>query len=389
MIPNEPATNTHLVRLLDYLETDPTNKTLASEAAQVALSSGQATIALEILDTIAARVEIDGPLSNLAGLAALQTQDFNRATEIFRDLLSHRPESHELRYNLAFSVSRQNEIDKALDLLDETTTRVLPQAALLKVQLLHFMGNFEEAMLTVKAELRHHEDDIALLGIASVLAMDLEDTEFAKFCAEKSIYLHESGEIEGFANPDALTTIGYLSLDDGNINSATTFFDDAIKAQPFAPRAWIGRGLARIAAGDYAIAADEITRGSEMFGDHLGSWIAAGWAHVLNNDLITARVVFERTLTLDGTFSESHGSLGVVEMMEGNLGRAKELASRALRLDRQSFSGALVTSMILSSGGNPDAANKIVERALTSPIDAQGRTLMDAMLRLGTQKQLP
>jgi tetratricopeptide (TPR) repeat protein len=386
VIETPPETNPQLERLLGYLATDPTNKILAGETAGVALSSGQPIIALEILDAVAKLISLDGPLTNLTGLAALQSQDFDRATKTFQGLLDQSPQSHELRYNLAFSTSRQKDIEGALNLLDEATTQALPQAALLKVQLLHFQGHFEDAMESVKAALHHHPDEIALLGIASVLAMDLEDTSFARSCAQRSISLYQDGAIGRSANPDALTTIGYLTLDDGDLTSAVSFFENAIVASPFAPRAWIGKGLTDVMAGHYGVAAINITKGAQMFEDHLGSWIAAGWAHVLNKDLAAARTVFERVLALDGTFSESHGSLGVIEMMEGNLEAAKALASRALRLDRQSFSGALVTSMLLSSGGNAEAANKIIERALTTPMDGQGRTLTDAMMRMGIKR---
>jgi tetratricopeptide (TPR) repeat protein len=375
--------NPRLEQLLGYLATDPANKTLAGEAAGVALSGGQPTVAMEILDAVAKLVPLDGSLTNLTGLAALQSHDYDRATKTFQELLDQQPHSQELRYNLAFSTSRQNDIEAALNLLDEATTQSLPQAALLKVQLLHFQGHFEGAMESVKIALERYPNDVALLGIASVLAMDLEDIPFARTCAQRSISLYQAGTL---GNPDALTTIGYLTLDDGDVTSAVGFFENAIVASPFAPRAWIGKGLTRVMTGDYAVAAKDITKGAQMFKDHLGSWIAAGWAHVLNKDLVAARTIFERTLALDGTFSESHGSLGVIELMEGNLEAAKALAARALRLDRQSFSGALVTSMLLSSGGNSEAANKIMERALTTPMDGQGRTLTDAMIRLGTKR---
>jgi tetratricopeptide (TPR) repeat protein len=386
VIDTPSETNPQLERLLGYLVTDPTNKILAGEAAGMALSSGQPTVALEILDAVKKLIALDGPLINLTGLAALQSQDYERATKTFQGLLDQSPQSHELCYNLAFSTSRQNDIEGALNLLNEATTKSLPQAALLKVQLLHFQGHFDDAMESVKVALERFPNDIALLGIASVLAMDLEDTPFAKSCAQRSISLYQAGTLSGAANPDALTTIGYLTLDDGDVTSAVSFFDNAIIVSPFAPRAWIGKGLSRVMTGDYAVAAKDITKGAQMFGDHLGSWIAAGWAHVLNKDLVAARAVFEQTLALDGTFSEAHGSLGVIEIMEGNLEAAKALASRALRLDRQSFSGALVTSMLLSSSGNAQAANKIIERALTTPMDGQGRTLTDAMMRMGIKR---
>jgi tetratricopeptide (TPR) repeat protein len=380
------AQTAQLERLQGYLVLDPANSSLVGDTASCAIAAGEPLTALKILDDFALLEPLTPPLLNVAGLAALASQDFKRASEVFRALLDSSPDSCELRYNLAFSTSRLDDINGALALLDQPTTHLLPQAAVLKVQLQHFSGLFEEAIASAKDLLAYHSEDTALLGTASVLAMDLEDKGFAQACAQKSLDLYVKNGRQGSANIDAMTTIGYLALDEGDQASASQLFDEAIAAQPFEPRAWIGRGLAQVSRGDFSQGALDITNGAAMFKDHLGSWIAAGWAHVLGEDLVSARKVFEKTLALDPTFSESHGSLGVVEFMEGNIDIAKSLASRALRLDRESFSGALLTSMLLSGAGKADEGTRIFKRALTTPIDANGRTLLDAMARMGIKQ---
>ena len=118
-----------------------------------------------------------------------------------------------------------------------------------------------------------------------------------------------------------------------------------------------------------------------MFAEHVGSWIAAGWAHVIKGDLEAGRRCFEKALALDHNFSESHGSLGVIAILENRFDDARPLAATALRLDKQSFSGALAHALLLQSQNKPDLARKIIDRALNTPIDASGKTIAQAMAR--------
>ncbi len=388
-----------LERLASYLEQDPKNQLLLIDTVNAALQANQPARALELIDGYQAKngesgpsdlngsTDLSGPIHNLAGLAALQSSDYQRAYDAFEHLYRSNPDSSGLRYNLAFSLSRLEKVDQALGFLDDALTHSLAQAGVLKVQLLHFQGQFEEAMLEAKRLLDIHSDDAALLGVASVLAMDLEDVQFAKLCAQKSLDAYKAAGSGKLANSDALTTIGFLELDGGDHLAAQAMFEDALLSSPHAPRAWIGKGLSQVSIGNYAEAAQNMTKGAQLFGSHLGSWIGAGWAHVLDKNLIAARGIFEHALGLDPNFSESHGSLGVVEFMEGRTDLAKALAARALRLDRESFSGALAMTMILSQSGKQESAAAIFDRAMSTPLDASGRTLLDAVTRLGVGRQ--
>ncbi len=119
-----------------------------------------------------------------------------------------------------------------------------------------------------------------------------------------------------------------------------------------------------------------------MFGDHLGSWIAAGWAWLIAGDRAKARERFERAVELDGNFGEAQGSLAVVDLLDGKAEAAQRRIEVAARLDRQSFSAAYARMLVSAGQGDSGAARRIFDLALRQPIGEGGRTLADAIARM-------
>lgn len=152
-------------------------------------------------------------------------------------------------------------------------------------------------------------------------------------------------------------------------------FEEALQLNSQSPRAWIGLGLTNLSDGDKQAAATQLDKGAALFEDHLGSWIAAGWVHFLNGDMAVARNRFQTALDLDDNFAESHGSLAVLDFVEGKSEEGARRLKIARRLDAAAFSAAF--AHILSAAGEGDEAMsaKIFEKVVSQPIDAQGRTI--------------
>ncbi len=364
------AQNLRLERLLGYLAADPDNAALLVDAAAAALNEGQPQIARDLLARRAALGTFSEGELNLAGLAALQNGAFEEAHDAFARLLDAHPEDPALRFNLAWALAMLKSFPEALALLDEHATTALGQAAALEIQLLHDAGDFDRAQLRAKDHLAHHPDHPGLMAAISVLAVDIEDLALAEACARKG------GDL-----PEALTTLGTLALGDARDAEAAALFQRALQRDPHSPRAWVGKGLTELVDGAYADAAQHIRHGAELFDSHVGSWIAAGWAYLLAQDLTKAREAFERAVELDHNFAESHGSLAVISILEGRADESQRLGSTALRLDRQCFSAALAQSLVLQSQGKPDLARRIIDRALHTSIDGSGATIADAIAR--------
>src|SRR3712207_5995596 len=114
-------------------------------------------------------------------------------------------------------------------LLDDAAAAALPNAAMLEVQLLHEIGDLEEAGRRARAYLELHPEHPGLLAAVSVLALDMDDVELAARCAAKA-----------GSHPDALGTLGTLALADERAGDALEMFERALAGNPNSPRALVG-----------------------------------------------------------------------------------------------------------------------------------------------------
>ncbi len=360
--------NDRLSRLLGYLEADPLNPNILQDAVQAAIDAGD-MIKAEALNRHLKDV-LPGAFQNayFAAVIAMYRREFAEAARILEALLGEN-DSPNVRFNLSWSQAMIGEKTEALGLLDERTITEIPSAAMLRVQLVHEAGDFDEAMALACRMLALHPDDLGLNAAIATLAIDVEDIELARQCAGKA------GD-----HPEALAVTALLELQDGDPVTARVLFERSLALREHNPRAWIGRGLSMLLDQDPAAAAHDLDRGAGQFGDHIGSWIAAGWAHLLAGDLDAARQRFERALGIDDSFAESQGSLAVVELMRGNQDAARRRSAVAMRLDRNCFAGALAQALL--SSGDPSRSREIIERAMTTPLNDRGLTMASYMTGL-------
>lgn len=374
MTPASPAdaSISRLQRLMGYLKKDPENPSLLLDAAEAALAEGEAAVAIDLLDRRRKTAPPGDQERNLEGLAAIALSDFDGARRIFTSLLEEKPDDPALRFNLAWSAWKSGAPTEALALLDESVTAALPQAALLEVEILHVAGDFDPAIDAARRHIQKFPDHLGLMSAVSVLAMDVEDRALARDCALKA------GD-----HPEAMTTLGVLALGEGAAKDALDLFDAAINAEQRAARSWVGRGLAQLALGDYAAAAADIDRGAEIFGDHLGSYIAAGWAHLIKGDTIKAEERFQKALAIDPNFGETHGSLAAIDVIKGDIVGARSKTKVAIRLDKACFSARVAQSLILTAEGSGDAGRAVFDAMLHMPIDDAGRTIAQTLVSIG------
>lgn len=359
-------------QLADFLKADPDNAALIAETAQAALSSGRPEEVALLIERHRALAGPTPAMDHLSGLAAMTAGDWTAAAAAFRAMRDKGVDEPGVRYNLAWSLVMAGDRDAALPLLDDRVTEDIPQGAQLLVGLLHERGEMERAEHVARAAFDRFPGHRGLNAAVSTLAIDLEDLDLARRAAERA------GD-----HPEALTTLATMALDDDRADEAGALFEAALTHDPDNARARVGRGLAALAADDRTGATADLDRGAELFGTHLGSWIAAGWAHVLTGEVAIARERFERALALDDSFAETHGSLAVLDVLAGDLEEGRRRTEIARRLDRQSFAGALAAAMLAAGSGDRARAEKIVSLALSTPVNDSGRTIGQALARLG------
>jgi tetratricopeptide (TPR) repeat protein len=356
-----------LERLLGFLEHDPANITLIADAAVAAYDAQDFERATRLLDRHAKAAPLPPGLINLRGLIALGEDRFEDAVAIF-DQLRRSDDNPALRFNTAWARARLADYEGALALLDDDSVATSPRGPSLKIHVLHHLDRYDEALACGEALVQRFPKDEALMGALATLSLDAEKADLARHYGERA-----------GRNAEGQAALGFLELGAQDARAAARHFEEAIRTQPGNPRAWIGKGLGLLATGEASSAVDAIDRGAELFHNHIGSWIASGYAHFVNGERDKARKSFERAMTIDPNFSECHGGLAVLDALEGNLAAAKRESQIALRLDPRSLGGALAASLLLDQSGQGEAARKIRDQALQAPITQDGKTLAQAL----------
>lgn len=356
-----------LSRLDAYLKSDPDNLTLIADAAVTARDAGEGERARALIERHASLGALPPSLQNLQGLIAIDERRFEDASEIFQSLVEQTPDDRAVRYNLAFARMMLRDFTAVVEIVDDEVAAAWPAAATLRVQALHQLADFDEALAFGKRWAGQYPDDTALASALALAALDDDQPDLARGYAERAR-----------GTPEGLSTLGMLALTGNDVNGSLALFDNALGVQSDSARALLGRGLAMMARGNLGEAIAGIDRAAAIFRTHLGTWVAAGWAHFIQGDYAGARKAFETALDLDPSFAESQGGLAVVDAVEGRLDSARRRTDIALRLDRNCFSAAFAKSLLLSSSGNAKVAQSVLERALQSPL-ADGRTLAQAM----------
>ncbi len=359
-----------LSRLFGYLEQDPDNLHLIADAADAARRAKKFGVARALVGRYGALSELPPEIVNLSGLIALDDGRFQEAADLF-DQAADGTDDPGVAYNRAWAHTLLKDDAAALAALDDDAAASTPQAALLRVQLLHRTGRLAEAKLEGERLARRFPAAPELSGALAVLAMDLGEVETARAYA---------GAAE--ATPDGLSVLGILALDEQRPDAAAAHFARALSLSPDHARSHLGIGLHQLNSGAVGPARSHLERAASLFGSHPGSWIAAGWANYVAGDATASRRAFEKALGLDEGFAEAHGGLAVLDLSQGRQAEAERRMQVALRLDRACLSANLAKIMLLRSRGQGAAADLIEKVALNRPLDSSGRTIAGALVKL-------
>ncbi|MET4682546.1 tetratricopeptide repeat protein [Brevundimonas faecalis] len=369
---NNPTTRSD--RLLDLLQSDPDNLRLLGDAADTAFAEGRPELAVELIDRYAGIAPPPPGLINILGLVALEQGRYGDAASVFQSLHDSQADDAGLRFNLAWARSRLGEFEAVLDLVSEDLAMARSVAALLKIQALHHLGRLDEALALGERVTEPHGDAADLMGALASVAIDAEDVERARFWAQRS-----AGAPEGQA------TLGMLALAEGRMDEASQAFSAGLAVRSDSARNLLGMGLVQMRRGDMAAGAAALDQAAEVFVDHSGTWIAAGWAYFLAGDAARAMTAFERARDVDPAFGEAHGAIAVVQLLQGDVEDARRHAATARRLDKETLGGALADLLLAQSEGRTELADRIREAALTMPVGPGGQTVAEALAQVATR----
>lgn len=361
MIDTDVKPGSRFERLQSYIAADPENLALIADAASAALDEGRSADAVAMVDRHALIAPLTPHLVNLLGLAALSEGRDADAAALFRSLLEAAGDDTGLRFNLAWALGRQGHHQDVVALVGQGRDHA--PTATLAVRALHHLGRLDEALALGDAW-DDAEGDAELWGALATVAVDAEDLERTARWAQR-----------GRGSVDGMSALGVLSMGETRKEEARAWFERALAAKPDSARALMGLGSVLLEEGRTQEAARRFDAAAEIFGDHLGTWIAAGWAWLLAGEMAIARQRFERALALDDTFGEAHGGLAVLAVTQGRTDEATHRADVALRLDRKGLGGTLAQTLLLELKGDSATAERMRDIALNRPVGMGGQTI--------------
>lgn len=360
------ATSGRLTRLLEFLAHDPENTALIFDAAGAAFDEGEIAEAARL---VALYESIEAPPLGVLDLKArihLANRDYHAAEDIYEFLIAEAPDDPALRHNLAWAHAAQGKFQTVDELLGDDIISNFPQAATLKVQALHHLGRLDEALAVCRGVIQEDSPDQDLAAAAALVALDLDESdlaqEFAKMAPD---------------HQDARAAIGFLHLEDGELDAAAQAFDRSLEIFPEGVRAMLGKGQVLLAAGDPGAAAPLLKRAAERLGDDPNSWAMMGWASLCMEDLEGARIAFSRASSI------VEGAIGAAyaDALSGDLKSASAHADRAIELEPDNDAAIMVQGLFDQLKSGPDAQSKI----LSGLEEAMNGAAMDIVRTLITE----
>lgn len=269
-----------------------------------------------------------------------------------------------LRYNIAYACSLLGRYEEAIASLDHEVLAAIPAAITLNIRALHHLGRLDDAIRLGEQHLHEITQDSELPGALCAALFDANQLDAVRQIATAYPDL-----------PETLTARGLLALETGADAESRELFERALARRPQSGRAKLGVGLWQLTNGQFAEGARQLEEAATTLRIHPGSWVAAGWAHLFNNDFDRAAEAFEKAWNLDRGFAEAPGGLAVVHLHRGHQEEAARLVTIALRLDNQCFAAKYAQSLSADASGDQARATAMIQSALGTPIDNTGRTL--------------
>ena len=368
----QPRPKARLEQILSFLDQDPSNGALLADAASLAFDAGDFDLADELIQRHADLKPLSAGLINLQGLIAIAQKRYEDAAEILTGLHTQGADDPSLRFNIAWARAMTGAWQQAVEMLDDKGVAASPRGPSLKIQMLHHLGKLDEALDCGQLLSERFPEDRALMGVLASVAIDAEKPDLALG------YARRAGD-----NPEGQAALGILALGEQDVSASLTMFEGALRKDPDNARALVGKGLGLLSSGDAAGGIAALDRGAELFRTHIGSWVAAGWAHFTARDYPAARARFERAMALDPNFSETHGGIAVLDAVEGKWDDAARECEIALRLDRNCFGAALAKSLLMQHRGRPQMAQKVLDIAMSAPVGPKGETLTQMLTVFG------
>lgn len=281
--------------------------------------------------------------------ALLAQHRFDEAQTALREAFEVKADAN-IAQDLAYALWRSGRHQSVVDFvggLDEATGLPVALAAY-HLRALHALGELEQARSIFESLRARHPMTDDALGVASLIYFDLDLFDPA------GAVLKAIGRPEAM-NLEALVTSGYLALRRQALPEAQQYFNAALTRNPKDGRSLVGCGMLKMMSRDLPAAEEQLLAGATSLASHIGSWLLLGWCQLLQGNFARADASFNKALSIDDNFGDTHGSLAALAAMQGDRDRAEGLIKLALRLNASS-APARYARLILDGKGTDQAA---------------------------------
>lgn len=347
-----------LQRLGRFVQLDPDNNALLTDYAFEAVQAEECDAAVQAVDKLAQRGAAE-PEAHAAVAALLRKSGrIPESVDHLRRAIERWPDHGLLAVELARGQFALGEIDQALEALTPSPqdSALAAEVCGLRIRLLHHLGRLEEALATADAfrdpGTLHPEVDAPLLPVLIDLSRLDEAVQLASGLAALDVPMPYE-----VAEPLALA-----ALDAQDTQTALDWTDRALQMRRDDGRIWLARGMANLRAGQAAPALEALDHAVRLMPGHAGSHLARGWAGLLNRDRERAREAFQAGIAASPSFGEGHGSLAVLDVLDGRFDEARAGIRKAQLLDANCASASFAALLLKQPAGHDIA--RLAERVL-------------------------
>jgi tetratricopeptide (TPR) repeat protein len=343
----QPQPQQRLAQLEAFLQQDPANLALRTDAVHAAIEQGLLDRAAQLANDMDPALAQTPQARHLQATVLLAQGQYAKARELLRALVADGVNAPAVLFNLGYASFRAGDAEAAVQvlspLLDQPDAPETTLAWLMRS--LHQLGRPEDAVTAWNAAAPRFKTTEAH-AVASLACLDTDRADEARRLSDAAL-------AQGSTQAEALVTRATLAVGDGQEDLAEQLLARARAALPDDGRIFATVGTARMARTDLAGAEKAFRQAVALMPQHVGTWHALGWCQILSGQLEAARETFNTALALDRNFGETHGGLAVIDALEGKTQAAQEGIARAERLGRDGM--AYRYAQALLSGQARDA----------------------------------
>lgn len=366
-----------LDRLLSFLEQDPTNLSLLTDALLLAISVQAISVATKLSKHVTVHHIDDASLHAHLAHLLLMAQQYPAAAMHGEKAIAEGIDHPAVLFNTGFGHFYAADYASCATTLQRITQQPdAPVSSLiLHARALHHL-EADEAEALVQRALSIEPENTEAMGLLALLLYERDAFEESLQIAHE-VLSRQPNQL------DALLACAGTHTEQNRIEAARTTWQHTVNAHPDCGRAWSGLAQIEFHELEFDQAEEHLKTAISFMPDHIGTWHLLAWIYIMRGDSVKAREALDQSYALDRNFGETHGGLAVVDAMDGKSDNARLGIRRALKLNPQSMSARYAEILMLQQSGKHDEANAIVQQTLDQPQadpNTTGRVLVERWL---------